>query len=1062
MGSHGRGDRRGHRGAGVSRDRRRPRRRRVPGHASGDRLPDVHARRARERGDRRAARARRRRDRRAAGGARPAVDARAAALALRRSRRKRGSTGSTTRRCARTRWSAPAATLPCCACAAPNGARPQDGLQRPLRLPRSARRARASPSPRRRATWRARARGRRPSRTASTSAIPRRPEVFFQFREAVARHGGSVRRARHAGHGRQRLALQRESERRGVPHPGDRHGRASSIDSTTSRARRSGRRAMRSSCSASPPRELGACEYLARVHGVIGRRAAARATSHAERALIDALLEASRRAGSSAHDCSDGGLAVALAECCIVEPRADARRHRRSRVVAGISDARGALRRSTGTGHRLDRFAGTRLENRQRNTAFRLRHGTVASSRLAVADSARGRAIVAPVERLAQPITMRFPGSWHASAAAASTCRERSFRPWPAEHVRHFRCSGSSRAASRTWGSTRCSIADRNPPASSPSMRPGPPAPRAMGLVSDGFAQEVAELHGTLAIGHTRYSTAGSSTIDNAQPVLARFRGGHIALAHNGNLTNATELRRELEKQGRSSRPPWTPRSSFTASRGRRPPRRRPARGGAAGRGRRVFTARRHRQHAARRARPSWLATARDRHVGGAYVVASETCALDIVGATVVRDVEPGEIIAIDECRASSITARPKVSRRCVFEYVYFSRPDSRVFGGSVDRARRALGRRLARESPRTRRRARLQRTGLVELRRVRLRGAVGAAARARADPQSLRRAHVHPADAGRARREGEGEVQRRARGARRKERRHGRRLDRTRHDHARTRRHGARCRGARGAYARQLAPDHGSVLLRNRHADARRAHRGEHHHRSRSPRTLASTRSGTYRSTGCSSPCPTDPAVLPRLLLRRLSNTAPDRPRQAPIRLRMLTHRCSVRQPSRPTLVYFFGNGKAEGTTRHEGCAWRKGSEPRRDDEPRRAGSARVHDRVLRRASSTSRNGAFPPSLVMKSRGRSRVGGVTGRGFGDTTNPLLVSVRSGAPVSMPGMMETILNLGLNDRTVVAWRARAGTRALPTTRIAASSRCTPMWCSAPRRRTSSTCSARSA
>src|SRR5215207_6924932 len=76
-------------------------------------------------------------------------------------------------------------------------------------------------------------------------------------------------------------------------------------------------------------------------------------------------------------------------------------------------------------------------------------------------------------------------------------------------------------------------------------------AARRMGLVSDGFSAEVmAPLRGSVAVGHTRYSTAGSSTLENAQPVLARFRGGHIALAHNGNLTNATELRRELEDQG--------------------------------------------------------------------------------------------------------------------------------------------------------------------------------------------------------------------------------------------------------------------------------------------------------------------------------------------------------------------------------------------------------------------------------------------------------------------------------------------------------------------------------
>jgi amidophosphoribosyltransferase len=87
--------------------------------------------------------------------------------------------------------------------------------------------------------------------------------------------------------------------------------------------------------------------------------------------------------------------------------------------------------------------------------------------------------------------------------------------------------------------------------------------------------------------------------------------------------------------------------------------------------------------------------------VGESLVIASETCALDIIGATVVRDVEPGEIIAIDSSGLrSSFPFERLESRRCVFEYVYFARPDSKVFGGSVDRARRELGRRLAREAP--------------------------------------------------------------------------------------------------------------------------------------------------------------------------------------------------------------------------------------------------------------------------------------------------------------------------------------------------------------------------
>jgi len=229
-------------------------------------------------------------------------------------------------------------------------------------------------------------------------------------------------------------------------------------------------------------------------------------------------------------------------------------------------------------------------------------------------------------------------------------------------------------------------------------------AHRSMGLVSEGLrGNALSELRGRLAIGHTRYSTAGSSTIENAQPVLVRFRGGYITLAHNGNIVNATELRRELEAEG----------SIFNSTMDSE-----------------VLVHRMARSH---RARPEeqladaldgvegafsllvasgdTLMAARDPRgwrplvigsLGNAVVFASETCALDIVGATHVRDVRPGEIVIVDGegMRAMQFGA-PLEQRRCVFEYVYFARPDSRIFdGGSVDRARRALGRQLGRECP--------------------------------------------------------------------------------------------------------------------------------------------------------------------------------------------------------------------------------------------------------------------------------------------------------------------------------------------------------------------------
>ena len=226
---------------------------------------------------------------------------------------------------------------------------------------------------------------------------------------------------------------------------------------------------------------------------------------------------------------------------------------------------------------------------------------------------------------------------------------------------------------------------------------------RKMGLVGEGLsALEMEKLDGQIAIGHTRYSTAGSSTLDNAQPVLARFKGGHIALAHNGNLTNAVELRGRLEDSG----------SIFASTMDSE-----------------VIV---HRLARAEQALPEYMLAEALRGVEGAYclvvvigetllaardprgwrplvigalgdgfVFASETCALDIVGATLLREVQAGEIIAVDRDGLRSFQAEPaRQLHRCVFEHVYFARPDSYVFGGSVDRARRALGHRLAVEQP--------------------------------------------------------------------------------------------------------------------------------------------------------------------------------------------------------------------------------------------------------------------------------------------------------------------------------------------------------------------------
>src|SRR5437763_3060863 len=227
-------------------------------------------------------------------------------------------------------------------------------------------------------------------------------------------------------------------------------------------------------------------------------------------------------------------------------------------------------------------------------------------------------------------------------------------------------------------------------------------AVRSMGTMSDAMTEELDRVPGITAVGHTRYSTTGSSTIENAQPVLARTRGGFVGLAHNGNLINAAELRMELEDRG----------SIFSSTMDSEVIVHRLARSNAERPDDRLAEALCEVEGAyslivtigdtllAARDPRGWRPLVLGR-LGDAPVFASETCALDIVGATYEREVQPGEIIAIDaDGERSSFPLARRELKRCVFEFVYFARPDSRVFGGSVDRARRALGRQLAKEWP--------------------------------------------------------------------------------------------------------------------------------------------------------------------------------------------------------------------------------------------------------------------------------------------------------------------------------------------------------------------------
>lgn len=227
---------------------------------------------------------------------------------------------------------------------------------------------------------------------------------------------------------------------------------------------------------------------------------------------------------------------------------------------------------------------------------------------------------------------------------------------------------------------------------------------KGLGLVSDIYRQtDLGRLPGSMAIGHNRYSTSGSLTLENTQPLRVVYRGGALALAHNGNLVNAREVRQGLEESGSIFQTTLDTEiflhlmalSSAT-------------------------TAEEALLEAVRQVRGAYsmvvltaggVLALRDPHgfrplclgrLGPGTVVASETCALDLVGAEFVREVEPGEMVCLEPGRTRTRRALPVVEPRqqCIFEHIYFSRPDSRVFGEGVDRVRRRLGRRLAEEQP--------------------------------------------------------------------------------------------------------------------------------------------------------------------------------------------------------------------------------------------------------------------------------------------------------------------------------------------------------------------------
>jgi amidophosphoribosyltransferase len=226
---------------------------------------------------------------------------------------------------------------------------------------------------------------------------------------------------------------------------------------------------------------------------------------------------------------------------------------------------------------------------------------------------------------------------------------------------------------------------------------------RGMGLVADVFNDhsKFHALAGNCAIGHVRYSTAGGSNLANVQPLVVRTKDGPLAVGHNGNLVNAKTLRAKLESEGaifqtESDTELFVHLISRSKAKSLRD-RVAEALAQVQGAFSLIFLSK------------DEMVVARDPHgfrplclggKGDAIVAASETCALDLVDATYVRDIEPGEIVTVTASGMDSFKYATPSLHMCVFELIYFARPDSRIYGDSVDRARRKLGKILAREAP--------------------------------------------------------------------------------------------------------------------------------------------------------------------------------------------------------------------------------------------------------------------------------------------------------------------------------------------------------------------------
>ena len=389
-------------------------------------------------------------------------------------------------------------------------------------------------------------------------------------------------------------------------------------------------------------------------------------------------------------------------------------------------------------------------------------------------------------------------------------------------------------------------------------------AVRGRGLVHEVFGgAQLSGLHGSLAIGHNRYSTAGEDSLRNVQPFVVRYANGQIAIAHNGNLVNATQLREELEARG----------SIFTATSDTEVLLHLIATSQQSTIINRLVDALSRVQGAY-----SLLVSTEDTLVavrdpwgfrplvlgrkGTAWVVCSETCALDLIGATYLREVEPGEMVIIDPREGlQSLKPLPRRPRRaCIFEHIYFARPDSTVFGRSVYETRHTLGRLLARMHP-------VEADAVVPVPDSGVPAALGYVVESGIPYQlGLLRSHyvgrtfIEPSqqirdfDAGR---------------------------DRARHLQPKDGAPGAKRRGPRGAPAHLGAAHHRELLLRHRHAEPRGADRAPHGSGGNSQLPRGGQRGLPDPRRAARGPGRGPRALLRGLLQRRLPRRGPVRGRE-------------------------------------------------------------------------------------------------------------------------------------------------------------------------------------